>query len=349
MKRLIILLSLIILTAYTVRPVQAAEYTAPPVPSGAEEYMPPHTESFGEGLWKILKFAVSKMYPAFADAASVCFSVISVILLISLLQTIPGNGTSITALAGCVSIGLLFLKPAHTLIGLGAETITTLYDYGKLLLPVMTSALAAQGGITSSAVLYTGTALFCSLLTGFVLHFIVPMLYIFLCLSVACSAIRDDMLNKIRDFVKWLMIWSLKTILYIFTGYLTITGVVSGTADASAIKAAKLTISGMVPVVGGILSDASETILISAGIMKNSAGVYGLLAMTAVWIGPFLRIACQYLLTKLTSAVCSVIGSREASGLVEDFAGAMGIVLAMTGAVCLFLMISTVCFMKGVS
>ena len=137
--------------------------------------------------------------------------------------------------------------------------------------------------------------------------------------------------------------------LYIFSGYMGITGVVSGTADAAAVKAAKITISGAVPVVGGILSDASEAILVSAGIMKNAAGVYGLLAMLAICIGPFIRMGAQYLLLKITSAVCSVVGVQQAVDMINDFSGVMGFLLAMTGTVCLLLLISTVCFMKGVS
>jgi stage III sporulation protein AE len=136
-------------------------------------------------------------------------------------------------------------------------------------------------------------------------------------------------------------------VLYIFTGYMSITGVISGTADAAAVKAAKLTISGVVPVVGGILSDASETVILSAGIMKNAVGIYGLLAVAAMWITPFLTIGAQFLMLKLTAAVCGVFGVKEASDLIADFSAAMGLVLAMTGAVCFFLLVSIVCFMKG--
>ena len=136
--------------------------------------------------------------------------------------------------------------------------------------------------------------------------------------------------------------------MYIFTGYITITGVVSGSADQAALKAAKLTISGAVPVVGGILSDASEAVLVSAGVVKNAVGVYGLLAIAAIAMGPFLRIGVQYLLLKMTAAVCGVFGNKRTTELVGDFASAMGLLLAMTGAVCLILLISMVCFMKGV-
>ena len=144
------------------------------------------------------------------------------------------------------------------------------------------------------------------------------------------------------------MTWSLKLVLYVFTGYMGITKVVSGTADAAAVKAAKLTISGMVPVVGGLLSDASETILVSAGVMRSAAGVYGLLAILAICLGPFLRIGVQYLMLKLTAAACAVFGTKETAGLIQDFSAGMGMLLAMTGTMCLLLLISTVCFLKGV-
>jgi stage III sporulation protein AE len=159
---------------------------------------------------------------------------------------------------------------------------------------------------------------------------------------------EDGTLQKLQDFIKWLMIWGLKTILYIFTGYMGITGVVSGTTDAAALKAAKLTISGMVPVVGGILSDASESVLVGAGVMKTAAGMYGTLAMLAICAEPFLKIGVQYLMLKATAALCGIFGSKALSNLVQDFSSALGILLGMTGSACLMLLISTVCFMKGV-
>jgi len=137
--------------------------------------------------------------------------------------------------------------------------------------------------------------------------------------------------------------------MYLFTGFIGITGVVSGSADAAAVKAAKITISAAVPVVGGILSDASEAVLVSAGVMKNAAGVYGILATLAVCLGPFIQIGAQYLMLKLSASICELIGPKETTTLVNDFSSAMGLVLAMTGAVGLMLLISTVCFMKGVA
>ncbi len=346
MRRILLCLILVILTA---QPVFGLAIEAPEAPKNAREYMSDEIDSFGKDLWYIVTNALSAIIPSITEASRICLARVGIVLLVSLAEHFTDSIKSVTDLVGALSMGVLLVKPVNTLIHLGIETVTEITEYGKLLLPVMATALAAQGGVSASGALYAGTAFFSSLLSSLISKVAVPLIYIFMCLSIANCAIGDKTLQSLRDFSKWSMTWILKTVLYVFTGYMGITGVVSGTADASAVKATKLAISGAVPVVGSILSDASEAILVSAGVMKSAAGIYGILAVIAIFIGPFLRIGVQYLMLKLTSAVCSVFGSKRSVELINSFSGSMSVILAMTGTVCLLQLISTVCFMKGVS
>ena len=345
MKKLILIL--LLLSGLAI-PARAEELVAPPAPGSAQELMPPETESFGEGLLFVIKSAIQTIQPEITIGCRICLSVLAVVILISVLNGFSEHSKKVTEFAGTIAVACLLLGSANTLIADALDTVTELSEYGKLLLPVMATALAAQGGVSGSAAIYSATAMFDALLCGLISRILVPMIYVYMALSIGCAAIGEDLLKRLRDFVKWLISWILKTTMYIFTGYITITGVVCGTTDQAALKAAKLTISGAVPVVGGILSDASEAVLVSAGVVKNAVGVYGLIAVAAIAIGPFLRIGIQYLLMKLTAAVCGVFGSKKITDLIGDFSTAMGIGLAMTGAVCLILLISMVCFMKGV-
>jgi len=88
-------------------------------------------------------------------------------------------------------------------------------------------------------------------------------------------------------------------------------------------------------------------VLIGAGIMKNAAGMYGIIAVLALFLEPFLRIGIHYLVLKITNLICGVFGEKQISALIGDYSSAMGMLLAVTGAMCLLLLISTVCFMKG--
>ena len=328
-------------------PASALEIEAPKAPDFAQDLMPEDTSDFGESLLGLLQKAVDKIQPDLADARKTALSIAASVMLVSLVKAFPTEAAP-AELAGTAMIALSVLSNMNALVCLGANTVVEMSEYGKLLLPVMTAAMAAQGSAVTSAALYTGTALFDTLLSRLISRFLVPMVYLYLAAAVANSALGDDVFKKMRDFIKWFISWCLKMTLTVFTTYISITGVVSGTTDAVALKAAKVTISSVVPVVGGILSDASEAVLVSAGLMKNAAGIYGILAVLAICIVPFLRIGVHYLVLKVTAAICSLFGARRMTDLVEDISAAMGLLLAMTGSVCMLLLISTICFLKGV-
>ena len=346
MRRLLIILAVIILF---VQPVSAVDYTAPEAPESAQRYMPPDTQSFGDGLWFVVKNALKDLQPGISEAAKTCLCVVAAAMLLSVVRNFTGISKQLVGLVGALSMGILLFRSSASMIGLGTQTVEQMSDYGKLLIPTLTAATAANGTPATSAALYTGTVIFSSVLSTLIARLVVPLIYIFMALSVADCASGENTFQSLKDLVKWLSTWTVKTVLYVFTGYMSITGVISGSVDATAVKAAKLTISGAVPVVGGVISDASETILLSAGIMKNSAGIYGAVAIIAMCIGPFFRIGIHYLLLKLTAAVCGVFGDKASDGLLKSITTAMGLVMAMTGTVCLLLLISIVCFVRSVA
>ena len=318
------------------------DLTAPRVPGVSAV----ENQSFTEAVLEILGDAVAHFQPDLREAAGACLAVLAAVAALSMLTMLPGKKTG-AQLAGAMLVATILLEPAHALITLGADTVQELSEYEKLLLPVLTASMAAQGGVGTSAALYAGTAACNAVLSDLTARWLAPMIYMYLALAVAHGAVGEEMLKKLRDFIRSAAVWGLKTMLYVYTGYITITGVVSGTTDASLLKAAKLTISGAVPVVGGILSDASEAVLAGAAAVKNAAGIYGLLAVLSLWIGPFLRIGAHYLMVKAVGVVSGVFGVNGASSVIDAFASAMGLLLAMTGAVCLMLIISTICFLRG--
>lgn len=328
-------------------PVCAAEIEAPEPPKQVEDLLPDEKATFQEGIRYVISVAVRNVAPDLRDSIHVCSSVLAAVIVLSFLKSYEGKGKAAVELAGAVSICCLLLGPTNTLIRLGTETVTTISEYGKVLIPVMTAALAAQGGSGTAGALCTATVFFNSMLSGAISELLVPGIYIFLAFAMVNAVIDDGVMKKIADLIKWCVSWGLKLVLYAFTGYVSITGVVSGAADQTALKAAKVTLGGMVPVVGGILADASESILVGAAVVKNSVGMYGLITLLALVIGPFLKIGMQYLLIKLTAALSGVFADKGITSLLDSFTSAMGLLLAMTGSVCMLLMISVICFLRG--
>ena len=322
------------------------EFSAPPPPVSAAGYMPDEADSFAEGLWSVLEAAMETLSPALHDSLQSCLRVLCAVLLTALAGQLTGKKVG-AELAGIAAVSALLLEPSAELMSSGLETVRELRSYGNLLLPVMASALAACGGVTASSALYAGTAVFDSLLSGAASRFFEPMLGAFVAMSIASGTAAEPLLGKIRDLIRFCVEWSLKLLLYLFTGYMTVTGIFSGTADAAAGKAAKIALSGAVPVVGGILSDAADAVVLSASMLGNGAGIWGIFTVLAIFFAPAIRIGMRYLLLKLTAAIGSALGAGRTAQLIEDFATAMGLLLALVSTQAVLLLISVVCFLKG--
>jgi stage III sporulation protein AE len=269
--------------------------------------------------------------PDMKEASRVCIGITAAAMVISILHTFPGKVEKCTQLAGTVAVSVMLLTSTGSLINLATKTIYEISEYGRLLLPVLATALGAQGGVTTSSALYAGTVLFDSVLSGLISHFLTPITYLYLALASAVSAVGEEMLKRLRDLLKWFMTWSLKTLLYIFTGFISITGVISGPTDAAALKVAKLTISGMVPVVGGVISDAAESLLAGAAAIRGMTGVFGVLCIIAICLIPFVKMGINYLLFKSGTAILSIFCSKEITGYLSALSNSFGMILGMLG------------------
>ena len=296
-------------------------------------------------LTRLLKASIEKCMPAIRDGMKTAGILLTVVFLCSLCSTQSSDHRS------CVIVGVLGMFAAimgsvSTFVQLSKDTIQNLADFSAMLLPIMASAMAVSGNPVTAAGLHAWTALGAQILMRLTIKILIPGVYLFLAIAAAETALSNDFLGEIREFICWLIEKSLRVIVYLFTAAISLTGVISGNADALAVKATKTAVSGMIPVVGGILSDASETMLASASVVKNSIGFVGMMAIISVSIIPITRVGVQYLIMKGTAACTGAIGKKEHVKFLKHVSTAMGLLLAMTGTCGLLLLISSVCYIK---
>lgn len=258
----------------------------------------------------------------------------------------PEGGVSPAVLSALLAVTGLCASGLSGMAAQCSQTLEELFQLNTLLLPVMTAAAASAGNVTASAGLCTGITLFSGILMNATLRIFLPLTYAYIAMSLAYAAFSQSSLGRLCQALHGIVSAGLKGILFLYTGCLSITGIAGTAGDAAAVKAAKAAMSGMVPVVGGILSDASETILASAAAIRSYAGVFGLLAVLAVCLTPVCRIGVQYGMLKLTGAVVAAVGTEPVCRQVEALGKASGLFLAMTGSFSLMVMMGCACLMK---
>ena len=240
-----------------------------------------------------------------------------------------GGGVVLLAAAGSVK----------TMMGLGQETVEELNTFSKALLPTLSAAVAASGGIVSASVRQVATIFFVDLLLSLIRGLLLPLVYFYVAAAAADAMLPGRRLAGISRAIRKGTVWLLTGALALFTLYLTVSGAAAGSADTVTARLARSAV-GVLPVVGSILADAADSVLAGAGAVKNTVGAAGLLAVLAVCLLPLVRLGVQYLVYKAAAFLAGILGAEQLTGLIDALGGAFGLIFGMTGACGLLLLIS---------
>ena len=352
MRRVLIFCTLALLCAL---PALGAELEVPGLDriwEEAEGWGVSQDAGLDQGLSNLFADALGQLGALFRASLATAMKLTAVVLLCSLAESARaggGDGLQAVTIAGALAITALTMTDMAAMIGLGRDTLSKMEDFSGILLPAVAVLTAAAGSVSGAAVRQGATVLFSQLLITAMDRLLVPLVYAFVAVHCAHAAVGNPGLKKVADLLKSSVTFLLTALLLAFVGYLTASGAIAGSVDAAAVKAAKLAISRAIPVVGGILADASESVLAGAGALRGTVGLVGLLVVLAVCLTPFLRLALQYLVYKAAAALCAVVAQPKLSGLIDAIGSAFGLVLGMTGAGALILLVSIVSAVSAVT
>lgn len=291
-------------------------------------------------LNKALSDLKEHMYAGIRNIAAIMLGII----LLGMVESFADGGISTrhTTLVGVLYITAVSAGDINALIGLGRDTVEKVSVLSKVLIPSLAAATAATGGISSASVRQVTTVFFVDVLLTVIDRLLIPLLYLYIASAAAGAVLEQGTLEGIASLIKKGIGWILAALLGGFTAYLSISGAIAGAADAQAVRIAKTAVSTAVPVVGGILAEAAETVLAGAGVLRATIGAFGALAVIALCLLPFLRLGFQYLLYQGAVFIADASGPKKLAKMLSMLGDAFALILAMTGASALLLIISLV-------
>ena len=274
-------------------------------------------------------------------------SVLAVMLLCALM-----NGMKLTfgdhplggviGMVGTLCVCTVVIEPIVRCIGDAALIIKGAAGFLLACVPVLTGIMVAGGQPVSAGsynllMVAAGNAI--SLIAAGVL---VPLLNIFLALSIVSAVSPTMNLSGICDMFSKAVKWLLTFCMTVFTGLLTLQTAVSSAADSAGAKTVKFVVSAFVPVVGSALGDAMASVQGCVRLLKSGVGAFGLLAAAAI----FLPAIVECLLWMLTLTACSAVGGifdlKEINSLLKASSGVVGIMLSILLSCLTILVVSSV-------
>jgi stage III sporulation protein AE len=300
-------------------------------------------ENMEGGFFSLFAQAAELFPGSLGEGLRAALTVVAIAVLCAVAGSVAeGQTLRYIQIAGVLSVAALTVTGFSAVLTYGRESLSQLNDYSKALLPALAAASAASGSPASSIFRHAATAFSVDLLLTLYNRLLIPLIYIYAALITFNAALQHNMVLRLAGLIKWAVIGTLTITCVLFTAYLSIGGAITGAADAVSVKAAKTALSGMVPVVGGIIADASETLLLGAAVIKNTIGVFGLLIVLGIVLQPCLALAVRTVCLKLGAALAGTLGGEEMARYIDSLTGLYSMMLGLLSASAFLLIISIV-------
>jgi len=223
-----------------------------------------------------------------------------------------------------------------------SHSIDQLSGFSAVFIPIYGAAVAAAGYPGAALSSATATLIASNLLLALASKLLMPAVYLHIILSAAAHIAENEVLSGLAEWMRKTALGFFKYFLMLYTGYVSLSGLISTSTDAMALRTAKMTISGSVPVLGSVVSDVSEAMLSGAVLLKNAVGIYGFIGAVAICLGPFAAAGARLMVFKLLSLLASGMSGGHLAGLLADISESYSIALGLLGTCCAILFLSFV-------
>lgn len=225
-----------------------------------------------------------------------------------------------------------------------AETVKTILDFMKVLMPAYFLTVAFAGGSATAVAMYEMT-MFGMTASEWLLHTImIPLVRVYLILVMAGNMMKGNIFSKLTELVEQTMNWGMKTLLGIVLGFHLLQTLVLPYVDSLKNGTVQKVI-GMIPGIGQGAAAMTQMFLGAGVLIKNSMGAAAVVILMILAAVPVAKLFVLMLLYQCVAAVMEPVCDKRIMACVSAAAkGHKMLLRIVTTAVLLFIItIAIVC------
>lgn len=238
--------------------------------------------------------------------------------------------------------GAALLVPLAGLLNTVAQTVEQVTVFLTAYAPVY-ATVVATGGRPTGAVVYQTTLLGASqLLVWAVQGAVFPVLMVSLAFGSAGSVAEGFRLDALCAFLHKGVLWFLGLFSTVYSGLMSIQQLVSAAGDTLGGRVIRFSLSSFVPVVGGLLSEAYNTVRGCGDLLRSTVGCFGMVAVALVILPPLCSCICWSISLHLAAAGAGLFSLTPVERLCNTAAGVVRVLIALLAVFALLMVVSTV-------
>lgn len=278
-------------------------------------------------------------------------SIIVIIVIHSILKSVSdgleNEGISkVSYFVQYILIVTLIMKSFSEIVMNIKDTTQSLVGYSYSLIPLLISLMMFTGNLVSAGAVQPILLLMITFIGTFISNFLLPMVLIGTALGIISKISDKVQIDKLAKTFKSSTVWILGLVLTVFTGVLSLESSLTGKVDGITTKATKAIVTNAIPVVGKILSDASETVLGSGIVLRNAVGLVGVIVIVGICAMPIIKLGVLTALYQILSAICEPIADKKIINIIEQMRDTFKVLLGMVSAISIMLIIGVTIVIK---
>lgn len=288
-----------------------------------------------------LKYLFKELYQNLGILVKLAVLIIICALLKNLQASFLSESVSEIAFYVCyIVIVSILLVSFSAAVKMGIGIIDEMVGFMYATIPVLITLLVTGGNITTGGIFHPVMLMVVEVSATIIKNVFIPLIFLSTILTIVNNISDKIQLTRLAGFIKQITSWALGIILTIFIGVVSLQGSLGAVVDGVTSKAAKFAISTFIPIVGKTLSDAADTVIGCTLLIKNAAGVAVMIGVVVICIVPLIKIIALVALYKAASALLEPISEKRITNCINDVAGSMLHIFAITASVALMFMIS---------
>ena len=264
-------------------------------------------------------------------------AILAVIFLTSMLSS---EKHRVLRAAGTAGAGVAVIAPVAALAVSAAETVSVCSVFISASIPVF-GALTVSGGYPVSSAFMSGCMVALSEALSIISSSVlVPIACVGLAFSAVGAFVPEMKTEKLASGIRSFAIWSVGGALALYLTFIGIQSGITSSLDGLAKKTVNVTVSSVIPVVGRIISDASDTVLGAAELIKSGFGGFSLVVILLIFAKPLLTAIVWAVTLRIADFAASSFGADDISSLTGAAQKTVTVLIAVLASVAVALTVS---------
>ncbi len=248
-----------------------------------------------------------------------CAAILTVILLTAAVASFTGENGTVTAAvyASVLSVCTVIIPPSLKVITASVSALKGSTVFMLSFIPVFATVTAISGAVGTGTVM-SSVLLLVTQAVSYISSFVItPLMGGYLAISISSSVSPLISQSGIAESIKKIALWILSLVSTVFLGVLGLQTTVSASADSLSMRTAKFILGSSVPVAGAAISEAFSTVTASIQLLRSSVGIYGVVALVAIFAPLLLELILWRICLLINIAASDIFSLSKVSSLLR--------------------------------